>query len=45
MMPTLAILASVCVLSLLFVLAIPPLASTKLFMRFLPQNIRPRCGG
>ena len=40
MMPTLAILASVCVLSLLFVLVIPPLASTKLFMRFLPQDIR-----
>lgn len=40
MMPTLAVLAYVCALSLLFVLVIPPLAPTKLFMRFLPQDIR-----
>ena len=40
MMPTLAVLACVCVLSLFVVLVIPPLASTKLFLRFLPQDIR-----
>ena len=40
MSTTLAVLAYVCALSLFFVLVIPPLAPTKLFMRFLPQDIR-----
>ena len=40
MIPTLAVLAYVCALSLFFVLVIPPLAPTKLFMRFLPRDIR-----
>ena len=40
MIVTLAVLAYVCALSLFFVLVIPPLAPTKLFMRFLPQDIR-----
>lgn len=40
MITTLAVLAYVCALSLFFVLVIPPLAPTKLFMRFLPQDIR-----
>ncbi len=40
MITTLAVLAYVCVLSLFFVIVIPPLAPTKLFMRFLPQDIR-----
>ena len=39
-MPTLAVLAYVCALSLFYVIVIPPLAPTKLFMRFLPQDIR-----
>ena len=37
MMPTLAVLACVCALSLFYVLVIPPLASTKLFLRFFPE--------
>ena len=40
MITTLAVLACVCGLSMIFILVIPPLASTKLFMRFLPQDIR-----
>lgn len=40
MMVTLAVLGAVCALSLLYVLVIPPLAPTGLFMRFLPQDIR-----
>ena len=40
MLPTLAALAYVCALSLFFVIVIPPLAPTKLFMRFPPQYIR-----
>lgn len=40
MITTLAVLAYVCALSLFFVLVIPPLAPTKLFMSFLPQDIR-----
>ena len=40
MLTTLAVLAYVCALSLFFVLVIPPLAPTRLFMRFLPQDIR-----
>ncbi|MDO4988939.1 MAG: hypothetical protein Q4E45_00375 [Eubacteriales bacterium] len=39
-LPTLAVLVYVCALSLFFVIVIPPLAPTKLFMRFLPQDIR-----
>ncbi len=40
MIPTLAALAYVCALSLFFVIVIPSLAPSKLFMRFLPQDIR-----
>ena len=40
MMITLIVLAYICVLSLFYILVIPPLASTRLFMRFLPQDIR-----
>ncbi len=40
MITTLAVLAYVCALSLFFVLVIPPLAPTKLFMSFLPRDIR-----
>jgi hypothetical protein len=40
MIATLIVLAYVCALSLFFILVIPPLASTKLFMRFLPADIR-----
>ena len=40
MITTLAVLAYVCALSLFFVVVIPPLAPTRLFMRFLPQDIR-----
>ena len=40
MITTLIVLAYVCALSLFFILVIPPLASTKLFMRFLPADIR-----
>ena len=40
MITTLAVLAYICALSLFFVIVIPPLAPTKLFMRFLPQDIR-----
>ncbi len=40
MIPTLAVLAYVCALSLFYVIVIPPLAPTKLFMRFLPQDVR-----
>ena len=37
---TLFALLYVCALSLFYIIVIPPLASTKLFMRFLPQDIR-----
>ena len=40
MITTLAVLAYVCMLSLFFVIVIPPLAPTRLFMHFLPQDIR-----
>ena len=40
MITTLICLAYVCALSLFYILVIPPLAPTKLFMRFLPQDIR-----
>ena len=40
MITTLVVLGYVCALSLFFVLVIPPLAPTGLFMRFLPQDIR-----
>ena len=40
MITTLIVLAVVCLLSLIFILVIPPFAPTKLFMRFLPQDIR-----
>ena len=40
MIATLFSLAYVCALSLFFVLVIPPLAPTRLFMHFLPRDIR-----
>lgn len=40
MIVTLAVLAYVCALSLFYVIVIPPLATTKLFLRFLPRDIR-----
>ncbi len=40
MITTLAALAYVCALSLFFIIVIPPLAPTKLFMSFLPEDIR-----
>lgn len=40
MITTLIVLAAVCLLSLLFILAIPPFAPAKLFLRFLPRDIR-----
>jgi len=40
MITTLIVLAGICVLSLVFILAIPSFAKTKLFMFFLPEDIR-----
>ena len=40
MITTLIVLAYVCALSLFFIVVIPPLAPTKLFMSFLPGDIR-----
>ena len=40
MITTLAALAAVCLLSLAFILIIPRFAATKVFMRFLPRDIR-----
>ena len=40
MITTLIVLIYICALSLFFIIVIPPLASTKLFMSFLPQDIR-----
>ena len=40
MIVTLAVLAYVCALSLFYVIVIPPLAHTKLFLRFLPRDMR-----
>ena len=40
MITTFLVLAYVCILSLFYILVIPPLARTGLFLRFLPQDIR-----
>ena len=40
MLLTLIVLSYVCALSLFFILVIPPLAPIKLFMSFLPRDIR-----
>lgn len=40
MITTLAALVTVCILSLAFILVIPHFASTRVFMRFLPRDIR-----
>ena len=40
MIPTLAVLAYVCALSLFYVMVIPPLARTGLLLRFLPRDVR-----
>ena len=40
MITTLLCLVYVCALSLFYILVIPPLASTKLFLRFLPRDVR-----
>ena len=40
MITTLVALAVICALSLAFILVIPPFASTKLFMSFLPRDVR-----
>ena len=40
MITTLSALAAVCLLSLAFILIIPYFAATKIFMRFLPRDIR-----
>ena len=40
MIMTLGALAVTCTLSLAFILAIPPFSSTKLFMSFLPRDVR-----
>ena len=40
MITTLAALVAVCLLSLAFILIIPHFAATKIFMRFLPRDIR-----
>ena len=40
MITTLVALVAVCLLSLAFILIIPHFAATKVFMRFLPQDIR-----
>ena len=40
MITTLSALAAVCLLSLAFILIIPHFAATKIFMRFLPRDIR-----
>ena len=40
MITTLLVLTVVCLLSLAFILVIPPFAPVKLFMRFLPRDIR-----
>ncbi|MBR3431269.1 MAG: hypothetical protein IKG87_14350 [Clostridia bacterium] len=44
MVTTLIVLAGICLLSLVFILAIPPFAKTKLFMKFLPEDIREAAG-
>ncbi len=40
MFTTLIVLLVVCLASLLYILTIPPFAATRLFMRFLPEDIR-----
>lgn len=40
MLTTIAVTAMICILSLALILVIPPFSSTKLFMRFLPQDVR-----
>ena len=40
MITTLTVLAVICVMSLVLILVIPYFASTKAFMRFLPEDIR-----
>ena len=40
MITTLAALTTICLLSLAFILVIPHFAATKVFMRFLPRDIR-----
>ena len=44
MITTLTVLAGICMLSLMFVLIIPPYAKTKVFMSFLPGDIREAAG-
>ncbi len=45
MITTLFVLAVICALSLGFILVIPPLAATKVFMGFLPGDIREAAKG
>ena len=40
MITTLIVLVAICILSLGFILVIPSFAATKVFMRFLPEDIR-----
>ncbi len=40
MITTLTVVAAVCTMSLVLILVIPYFASTKAFMRFLPEDIR-----
>ncbi len=40
MITTMAVLAVICILSLGFILVIPSFAATKVFMSFLPEDIR-----
>ena len=44
MITTLTVLAGICVLSLVFILTIPSFARTKLFMSFLPGDVREAAG-
>ena len=44
MITTLIVLAGICLLSLAFILTIPSFAKTKLFMKFLPEDIREAAG-
>ncbi len=45
MIPTLAVLAVVCILSLLFILVIPYFASVKALLGFLPRDVREAAAG
>ena len=40
MITTILVLAAICALSLIYILVIPPFAKTRLFMRFLPEDVR-----